>query len=274
MQLEHEFTVPVPPDEAWRVLLDVERVAPCMPGATLESFTGDEFTGKVKVKVGPITVTYSGKGRFMDRDDAAKSVVIEATGKEVRGQGTAKANVHTRLVSEGDHTKVTVTTDLNVTGRPAQFGRGVMAEVGGKLIGRFASSLAEEISGEKPAAAGAKKTADAKSRPAAAAGAGARDERHPGGSSMAPDEGAAGEPSAPSQAGAAAATGAMAAGAGVPRAAEPAPPGAAAGRPAQREAEPIDLLETAGLPVLKRLGPVVGALVMVGLVVWWWAHRG
>jgi carbon monoxide dehydrogenase subunit G len=148
MKLEHEFTVPAPVDEAWQVLLDVERVAPCMPGATLLSVDGDEFTGTVKVKVGPIQVTYKGKATFVERDEAAHRAVIEASGKEARGSGTAAATVHTVLVDAGGATTtVKVETDLNVTGRPAQFGRGVMEEVGAKLVRQFAERLAAELAG-------------------------------------------------------------------------------------------------------------------------------
>src|SRR3954467_15159306 len=119
MKLEHEFTVPTSVDEAWKVLLDVERVAPCMPGATLLTVDGDDFTGTVKVKVGPIQVTYKGQAKFVEKDAGAHRAVIEASGREARGSGTAAATVTTQLLSEGDSTKVTVTTDLNVTGRPA-----------------------------------------------------------------------------------------------------------------------------------------------------------
>ena len=145
MKLEHEFTVPTSVDEAWKVLLDVERVAPCMPGATLLTVDGDEFTGTVKVKVGPIQVTYKGQAKFAELDESAHRAVIEATGKEARGSGTAAATVVAQMRSTGDTTTVSVETELNVTGRPAQFGRGVMEEVAGKLIGQFANCLAEEL---------------------------------------------------------------------------------------------------------------------------------
>jgi carbon monoxide dehydrogenase subunit G len=146
MKLEHEFTVPTSVDEAWKVLLDVERVAPCMPGATLLTVDGDEFTGTVKVKVGPIQVTYKGQAKFAELDESAHRTVIEASGKEARGSGTAAATVTAILTSAGAaSTTVKVETDLNVTGRPAQFGRGVMEEVAGKLIGQFANCLADEL---------------------------------------------------------------------------------------------------------------------------------
>lgn len=158
MLLEHKFTVPVPPDEAWVVLLDLERVAPCMPGATLASVDEDGgFTGKVRVKVGPITVTYQGKGKFLERDESARRAVIEASGREMRGSGTASATVTATLWSRGGgETEVLVSTDLAITGRPAQFGRGVMSEVGAKLIKIFAECLAGKIiAGEAPPVAGA-----------------------------------------------------------------------------------------------------------------------
>ncbi len=151
MELEHSFSVPVPAERAWDVLLDVERVAPCMPGATLDSVDGDNITGKIKVKVGPIQMVYAGTAKFTERDKEAGVVVLEASGKETRGAGTASASVRSELKPDGDNTQVTVHTSLNVTGKPAQFGRGVMVEVGGKLIGIFAANLAAMLAAE-PAA--------------------------------------------------------------------------------------------------------------------------
>ncbi len=145
MQLENSFTVPVPVDEAWRVLLDIERIAPCMPGAVLDSVTGDDFTGRVKVKLGVITMTYQGKASFVEKDEAAHKAVIDARGKDQRGNGTAAALVTATLAAEGDSTRVDVVTDLNITGRPAQFGRGVMTDVGNKLLGQFADKLAAQL---------------------------------------------------------------------------------------------------------------------------------
>jgi carbon monoxide dehydrogenase subunit G len=150
MELEHSFSVPVPVERAWNVLLDVERVAPCMPGATLDSVDGDTISGKIRVKVGPIQMTYAGSAKFTDRDDAAHVVVLEASGKETRGAGTAAASVRSELTPDGDETRVTVHTTLNVTGKPAQFGRGVMAEVSGKLIGMFAGNLAAMLAATEP----------------------------------------------------------------------------------------------------------------------------
>src|SRR5580765_1595178 len=155
MELEHRFTVPVPVAQAWEVLLDVERIAPCMPGATVDSFDGETVNGRVKVKVGPIQVTYAGEARFVEKDSDARRVVIEAKGKEARGAGTVAATIEARLHERAGSTHVTVTTDLAITGRPAQFGRGVMVEVGNKLLGRFGDCLADELRGgtAQPAAA-------------------------------------------------------------------------------------------------------------------------
>ena len=155
MEMDHSFTVPVPPDRAWDVLLDVEGIAPCMPGATVDEFDGEVVTGRIKVKVGPVSLTYRGTAKFIERDPAAQVVVMEASGKETRGAGTASATVRASLEPEssGEATKVTMHTTMNVTGRPAQFGRGVMVEVGGKLVEKFAENLAQLISGDGAAAA-------------------------------------------------------------------------------------------------------------------------
>ena len=148
MELEHSFTVPVPEERAWEVLMDVNRVAPCMPGASLDSVEGDDIKGRIKVKVGPIAMTYAGTAHFTERDEQNHVIVLEASGKETRGAGTASASIRSTLQGQGDQTHVIVNTTLNVTGRPAQFGRGVMAEVGGKLIGIFASNLADMLAAD------------------------------------------------------------------------------------------------------------------------------
>ena len=148
MELDHSFTVPVPPDQAWNVLLDVEKVAPCMPGAQVDTVDGDDVAGRLKVKVGPVSLTYKGTATFKDRDTADRSVLVEASGKEMRGAGTASATVRAALSPENSSdsgTLVTLHTTLNVTGRPAQFGRGVIAEVGSRLIDKFADNLAQQL---------------------------------------------------------------------------------------------------------------------------------
>jgi len=154
MELEHSFIIPVPPERAWPILLDVERMAPAMPGATVDSVDGDVVNGRIKVKVGPVSLTYAGSARFVERDEQGQSVTLEASGKETRGSGTASAIIRSSLRDEGGQTLVTVHTTLSVTGRPAQFGRGVMAEVGGKIIERFATNLAAQLAGGNPPEAG------------------------------------------------------------------------------------------------------------------------
>jgi carbon monoxide dehydrogenase subunit G len=170
VQLENSFTVPVPIDEAWRVLLDIERIAPCMPGAALDSVDGDDFTGRVKVKLGPINLTYQGKASFIEKDEAAHRAVIDARGKDQRGNGTAAAVVTATLAEAGSSTRVDVLTDLNITGRPAQFGRGVMTDVGNKLLGQFADKLAAQL-GEGDAQGDADRAAAAPAGPVATAAA-------------------------------------------------------------------------------------------------------
>jgi carbon monoxide dehydrogenase subunit G len=147
MELEHSFTIPVPPEQAWGALLDVEKVAPCMPGATVDSVDGDEIKGRIKVKVGPVALTYAGTARFTEKNEQTRTVVLSASGKETRGSGTAAATITSTLRDEAGQTRVVVHTTMTVTGRPAQFGRGVMAEVGGRVIEKFASNLAAQLSG-------------------------------------------------------------------------------------------------------------------------------
>lgn len=229
MQLEHSFTVPAPVEEAWAVLRDVERIAPCMPGATIESVEGEQFRGKVKVKVGPITVTYRGEARFTDLDEQAHTATVEARGKETRGSGTANATVTARLTERDGRTDVVMTTDLTVTGKPAQFGRGVMVDVGSKLVGQFADCLSRELAVAEP---------DLVPEPAEAAAA----------EGVAAADRAAAERAAPPEPGREAA------------AAQPSRP-----RPA---AEAIDLFDVAGAPVAKRLAPVAGAVALLAIIVW------
>ncbi|AGS73375.1 SRPBCC family protein [Streptomyces collinus] len=221
MELHHEFTVPVPVDDAWHALLDIERVAPCLPGAAVESYDGRTVNGSVKVKVGPVTVTYRGTAVFEEQDEGAHRMVLVASGRETRGQGTARATVTGTLTERDGGTAVSVDTDLTVTGRPAQFGRGVLAEVGDRLVGRFASCLEERLA-ERPAA------------PVAGAAA------------------------PPAEAGATA---------------PPVGTGAAA-PPVREEAEPLDLLRTAGLPVAKRVAAALAAAAAVALAAVGLRRRG
>jgi uncharacterized protein len=154
IELDNSFTVPVPPEKAWDVLLDVERIAPCMPGASVLSISddGNEIEGQVKVKLGPLSLTYKGTAKFTDKDEANRTLAIEASGKETRGAGTASANVQAVLKPDDAGTLVSIHTSLNVTGRPAQFGRSLLPEVSGKLIAQFASNLEALITADSPAA--------------------------------------------------------------------------------------------------------------------------
>ena len=213
MKIEDQFRVGVPVDEAWKVLLDVERIAPCMPGAQLQEIEGDEYRGIVKVKVGPITAQYKGAARITDTDEAAHVVVIKAEGRDTRGQGNASATVTATLEADGDGTLVKIDTDLNVTGKVAQFGRGVMADVSGKLLGQFAECLQTTVlSGNADTAPGATDAA----------------------SGAAPDSAAASS-AAPAQD-------------GVRKIDSP-------------EAQPVDLLDASSDAVIKRVVPIVAALV-------------
>ncbi|MFI9600383.1 SRPBCC family protein [Streptomyces sp. NPDC052043] len=153
MEMHHEFTVPVPVDDAWRALLDIERVAPCLPGASVQEYDGRTVTGSVKVRLGPIMVTYKGTAVFEEQDEAAHRMVLLANGRETRGQGTARATVTGTLQERDGGTAVSVRTDLTVTGRPAQFGRGVLAEVGDRLVGQFAECLSQRLAQTPPGAA-------------------------------------------------------------------------------------------------------------------------
>ena len=146
MDLQHTFTVPIGIDAAWVAFTDLEGIAPCFPGAVITSVDGDDFTGTAKVKLGPIALMYSGKGEWVSRDDAAYRAVIEASGKDKRGNGTASATITAHLESEGASlTTVVVDTDLRITGRPAQFGRGVIQDVGSKILDQFATCLSTRM---------------------------------------------------------------------------------------------------------------------------------
>ncbi len=147
MQLEHSFTVSAPIDTAWEAMMDLQGVAECFPGATVTSAEGDEFEGSVKVKLGPIALVYKGGGTFTERDDAAHHAVIEAKGRDKRGNGTAGATATISMSADGETTRTDVVTDLKVTGKPAQFGRGVMQDVSDKLLGQFVECLEQRLTG-------------------------------------------------------------------------------------------------------------------------------
>lgn len=276
MKLENRFTVPVPRDEAWKVLLDVERIAPCMPGAKLLSREGDSFTGQVKVKLGPINLTYGGKAKFVELDEAGGVAVIDASGKETRGTGTAKATITCRLIEQGASTDIEVDTDLAITGKPAQFGRGVLADVSAKLVDQFAACLAEEIQEGTPSGGtGGNDPSTGLGTPSGGGGtatavAGAAPSAPAGGPPATSGVDIAAEMAAESAGadGALAAASAPSAPAGASAAAAPAGSDTpAAPRKPRQQAEAIDLLDTAGAPVLKRVAPLAAGILLLALVV-------
>ena len=148
MELEHTLAVDAPVDEVWDALVNPERVVGCMPGATLGTVDGDTFTGQIKVKMGPVALLYKGTGTFVEKDAAAHRLVMEANAKDTRGNGTAKSTITMTLSGEGDKTTGTVVTDLAITGKPAQFGRGMISDVSGKIIEQFAGCLSTKLGPE------------------------------------------------------------------------------------------------------------------------------
>jgi uncharacterized protein len=235
MELTNEFTVNVPVQRAWNVLTHIELIAPCMPGAQLEEIEGDEFRGGVKIKVGPITAQYKGKATFLSKDDVNHKAVLKAEGRDTKGQGNASAIITATMIEVGSGTKVTVTTDLTITGKVAQFGRGVLADVSSKILNQFVDCLEHDVL-------------------------------------IQPEETLANVAAASAEAAAPAGATGVAAGTDSTAAAPTGHDGAPAGEPAKptvrkieyREAKPVDLLETAGTPVLKRLAPL--ALVVMILL--------
>jgi uncharacterized protein len=222
MKLENEFTVPAPIEQAWDVLLDLERVAPCLPGAALEGVEDGDHTGTMTVRIGPITSRYKGSVRIEESDEQARRAVMRAKARDSRG-GTAAATITSTMQEVPEGTRVHVETDMRITGPAAQFGRGVMQDVSAKLMGRFADCLAEEMAGA-PAAAAA---------PEAAA---------PGDAAAAPPPGPAGD-SAEAAARASAAV--------PPRPAQPAP---------RRTEEVLDLGEASREALLKRAAPIAAGI--------------
>jgi uncharacterized protein len=250
MKLENEFTVPASIDQAWAVLLDVPRVAPCLPGATVEPGGGEDgvFKGAMKIKIGPITASYKGTVKIEETDEAAHRVAMKAQAKDARGQGTAAATITSTMEEVADGTKVHVVTDMRVTGPAASFGRGVMQDVSAKLMGRFADCLAEEMRSDGAATPEPEAPAEA---PAAA------------------------EPEAPAPVEASTTveeTGVPGASSGVSSAdAEPKIPSASSGTSTKSTARPtddvLDLGEASRDAVLKRALPLVGGVVALLILI-------
>ena len=243
MEMDHSFTVPVPPDRAWDVLLDVEKIAPCMPGATVDEFDGEVVTGRIKVKVGPVSLTYRGTAKFTERDPDARVILLEASGKETRGAGTASATVRATLEPEsgGEGTTASMHTTMNVTGRPAQFGRGVMVEVGSKLVEQFAQNLRQLIA-EDGAAGGNAVEAEA------GAGAAGTSQDGPGSTQPSPVVPAAAPTAAPTP--------------------------TATAQPPAASADSINLVKLVGPSLLKRVIPAAVAAAGLALLGRWLFRRG
>lgn len=226
-QIVNEFTVNRPIDEAWPIICDVERIAPCLPGAELEEIEGDTYRGKVKVKLGAVATEFKGEARFVERDDAAHTATLEAKGRDTKGRGNAAADIHAAAESlSPTSTKCTVTADIHITGKVAQFGRGIMGDVSKKLMDQFAHNLNTMLDDQEPADAPAAEPA----------------------SQGAPSAG--GESAADS----AASTSAEAEQPTVRKINGPA-------------AEPVDLADMAGPALLKRIVPAVAALLLILLLI-------
>ncbi|WP_433565894.1 SRPBCC family protein [Nocardia sp. CA-151230] len=155
MKIANEFTVHAPLEQAWAVLTDLEQVVPLMPGAQLVGWEGEDFLGKLKVKVGPVTSEFTGKANFVERDEHDHRAVINGSGRDSRGSGNAAATITTQLREDGDRTRVTVDTDLKIVGKLAQFGSGMLQQVSEKMIGQFVASLEEKLAEGDSAAAAA-----------------------------------------------------------------------------------------------------------------------
>jgi carbon monoxide dehydrogenase subunit G len=308
VQLEHQFTVPAPPEVVWAAVVDPARVAPCMPGATLTEVDGSEFAGSVKVKLGPVSLLYKGSGQFVEIDEQSRRVVIKASGKDSRGNGTASATVTVTLKADGANTHGTVVTDLAITGKPAQFGRGMISEVGGKILDTFAAALAAQLGVEAPAepapkpaprkrttrtrtTAAAKPAATAEpaatepeaAKPAAQSSA-PKAETAPRAAAAAkptPTVNAEVKPATPAKAATPAAKQArpvasVPATNGAPvavRADEPKPAPPKLHVVEEPQVEPIDLLDYAGPSVLKRALPLVAGAVVLFLLIRWLRKR-
>ena len=249
--IEDTFRVELPVEDTWRVLLDIERIAPCLPGAQLQAIAGEEYRGVVKVKVGPITAQYKGVAHFESRDDVAHVAVIVGTGRDTRGQGNASATITMTLVADGTGTQVKVSTDLSITGKVAQFGRGVMADVSAKLLAQFVANLERDVlSGPVVDLVAADAADAAEGSSADAAGAvveTAASAKAAHGAAAAQDPALGGTPGTNGKGSGEATT---------------------VRTINQPDAAPVDLLEMGGGSVLKRLAPLVGVGFALTLLVW------
>ena len=261
MDLEHSFTVPVGVEDAWAHFQDIASVAECFPGAQVTDHEGDTFHGSVKVKLGPIALLYNGSGTFTEKDETAHRFVVDAKGKDKRGNGTAGAKVTLTMAGSEESTDVNVHTDLAITGKPAQFGRGVMQDVSDKLLGQFVACLEQRL-GEEGAPAAAAPASTAATNAAANAGTNAATNAATEPPAAPTSHAEPAEEATAAEASAAAAAAAQAA----PRTTTPR---AAAPTPARGSDDALDLGKTV-LPVLAKTywKQAVAAAVVVGVIVW------
>ncbi|HEY2075523.1 MAG TPA: SRPBCC family protein [Streptosporangiaceae bacterium] len=280
MKLDNEFTVGVPIEQAWAVLTDLELIAPCMPGAQLTGVTGDVYTGKVKIKVGPVTAEYAGTAQFSVKDETVYRAVIDARGRDSRGNGNATAVISAQLEPADGSTRVSVSTDLTIAGRIAQFGSGMIKEVSAKLLGQFVTCLEGKLS------AGAVSQAVANGTVGSGAAGSAATTSEPASTASASNTGsAAGTASDGVQAAAtvtASATGvasqaaatepsAAATGPGPAATAVPAPSAEAGAAPlAASGPEPaaLNLMSVAGRAIFKRLAPLAIGLIVLAVIIY------
>jgi carbon monoxide dehydrogenase subunit G len=265
MKISNEFTVGVPADEAWSVMLDLERIAPCLPGAAIQESEGDEYQGTMKVKIGPITANYKGTAKFEETDEENRRAVLKATGRDARGQGTASATIVSTLHEEGDDTRVKVETDMRLTGRAAQFGRGIAQDVATKMLEQFAECLEREISG----GAAAREAAAAPTSEEGGNGAGPQEEEEaPPVASVGGTAGRVIGSDDPTVMAGATVEGAIVS----DGASEAAPSTATAEQQPRRqpeEQEAFDLGAASQEAILKRAGPVLAGLGLLAILIWW-----
>ena len=270
MKINNEFTVSVPIEQAWDIMLDLERVAPCLPGAAIQGSEDDEYRGTMKVKIGPITANYKGTVKVEEADEENHRAVVQATGRDARGQGTASATIVSTLQGEGEQTRVTVETDMHLTGRAAQFGRGIAQDVATKMLGQFADCLEREIVGGngEGAAAAPETTEDTgegtpsqETPPAVAVGGTAGrviSSEDPSVMAGGMVEGAVVDGGGPSEAGAP-----------TTEAEQPEQPRAQEEpRREREEPEAFDLGAASQEAILKRAGPVLAGLGLLAILIW------
>jgi carbon monoxide dehydrogenase subunit G len=266
MKINNEFTVSVPIQEAWDIMLDLERVAPCLPGAAVQGSEDDEYQGTMKVKIGPITANYKGTVKVEEADEENHRAVFEATGRDARGQGTASATIVSTLQEEGDQTKVRVETDMKLTGRAAQFGRGIAQDVATKMLGQFADCLEKEIAGDtgEGAAAAAPETTEDK-------GDGASSQETPPAMSVGGTAGRVISSEDPSVMAGGTVEGAVVDGGGPSETAAGATTAEqprAQQEPRREEPEAFDLGAASQEAVLKRAAPVLAGLGLLAILIW------